>query len=86
METINPFFPNKNNHDNNINEILNDDEKIVKELNNDFQNSVSNLIILENSFIHHNKDYRNLSGPVQKAIAKCKHHPSVFRVAAEKIN
>lgn len=55
---------NENNHGTNFklvecDEILNDDEKIADELRNLFQNALSNIKILENSFIQ-SKDYHNL--------------------------
>ena len=55
---------NENNHGTNFklvecDEILNDDEKIADELRNFFQNALSNIKILENSFIQ-SKDYHNL--------------------------
>ena len=64
------FFSNKNNHGTNIklvegDKILKEDEKIVEELINFFQNYVSNL--QENSFIQ-SKDYYSLLDSVQRAI------------------
>ena len=55
---------NENNHGTNFklvegDEILNDDEKIADELRKLFQNALSNIKILENSFIQ-SKDYHNL--------------------------
>ena len=41
-----------------------------------FQNVASNLNIQESSFIQ-SKDYHHMPYPVQRAIAKYKHHPSV---------
>ena len=37
--------------------MLNEDEKITEELNNFFQNAVSNLNVQENSFIQRNHYY-----------------------------
>ena len=62
--------------------ILNDNEKIVEELNNFFQNAVSNLNIQEYSFIQ-SKYYHKLLDPVQRAIDKYKHHPSVLLIQSK---
>ena len=63
------FFSNKTNHGTNIklvegDKISREDEKIVEELNNLFQNYVSNL--KENLFIQ-SKGYYSLSDSVQRA-------------------
>ena len=53
MEKIRPFFSDKNNHGRNIklaDEILNDDEKTAKELDNFFQMLSLILSIQETSF------------------------------------
>ena len=47
--------------------MLNGNEKIVEELNNFFQNAVSNLNIQEYSFIQ-SKYYHKLLDPVERAI------------------
>ena len=54
--------------------ILNDNEKIVEELNNFFQN--------EYSFIQ-GKCYHKLLDPVLRAIDKYKHHPSVLLIQSK---
>ena len=63
-------------------EILIDDENISQELNSFYLNAVSNLNISENSFIRSN-DHHELSDPVQKAIAKYKHHPSILLIQSK---
>ena len=50
--------------------------------NDFFQNAVSNFNIQENSFIQSN-DYHNFSDPVQRDIAKYKHHPSVLLIQSK---
>lgn len=62
--------------------ILNDNKKIVEELNNFFQNAVSNLNIQEYSFIQ-GKYYHKLLDPVRRAIDKYKHHPNVLLIQSE---
>ena len=86
-KTIKPFFSNKNNHNTNIklvegDEILKEDEKTAKELNNLLQNPVFNSNIQEHSFFQ-SQDYHNLSDPIQRAIAKCKHHLSVLLIQSK---
>ena len=62
--------------------ILNDNEKIVEELNNFFKNAVSNLNIQEYSFIQ-GKYYHKLLDPVLRAIDKFKRHPSVLLIESK---
>ena len=45
-------------------------------LNEFFKNPVSNLGIIENSFII-NEKYQNISDPVQRDIVKFESHPSI---------
>ena len=57
------------------NELLQDNQKIADELNTFCKNEVSNVNINENTYIT-NHDSGNLSDQVDKAICKCKFHPS----------
>ena len=57
-------------------EVLQNDSKIAKKLNEFFKNAVSTLGITENSFII-NEEYENISDPVQRAIVKFESHPSI---------
>ena len=50
--------------------------KIGEKLNEFFKNAVSTLGINENSFVI-NEEYKNISGPVQRAIVKFESHPSI---------
>ena len=75
-KTIKPFFSDKGNYGDNIKlveeeQVLQNDSEIAEQLN-----VVSTLGITENSFII-NKEYENISEPVQRAILKFESHPSI---------
>ena len=55
---------------------MQNDSEIAQQLNEFFKNAVSTLGITENSFII-NKEYENISDPVQRAIVKFESHPSI---------
>ena len=55
---------------------MQNDSEIAEQLNEFFKNAVSTLGITENSFII-NKEYENISDPVQRAIVKFESHPSI---------
>ena len=57
------------------NELLQDNQKTADKLNTFCKNEVSNVNIYENTYII-NHDSGNLSDQVDKAICKCKFHPS----------
>ena len=80
-KTIKPFFSDKGNYGDNIKlveeeQVLQNDSEIAEQLNKFFKNAVSTLGITENSFII-NKEYENISDPVQRAIVKFESHPSI---------
>ena len=80
-KTIKPFFSDKGNYGDNIKlveeeQVLQNDSEIAEQLNEFFKNAVSTLGITENSFII-NKEYENISDPVQRAIVKFESHPSI---------
>ena len=52
------------------------DNESAEQLKEIFKNAVSTLGVIENSFII-NKEYENISDPVQRAIAKFESHPSI---------
>ena len=87
MQKIRPFFSDKNNHGTNIklvDEILNNDEKTAEELDNFFQNAISNFIYTRNLiYCIESKYYHNLSDPVQGAITKYKHHPNLLLIQSK---
>ena len=55
---------------------MQNDSEIAEQLNEFFKNAVSTLGITENCFII-NKEYENISDPVQRAIVKFESHPSI---------
>ena len=55
---------------------MQNDSKITKKLKEFFKNAVSTLGITENSFVI-NKEYENISAPVQRAIMKFESHPRI---------
>ena len=64
------------------NELLQDDQKIVDELNTFFKNVFSNLNINEKTYII-NHDSVNFSDPVDRAICKDKFHPSILLIKSK---
>ena len=83
-KTIKPFFSNKGNYGSQIklvekDEVLQDDDLIAKKLNKCFKNVVSTLNIKENRFIT-NRSSDDISDPIDKAIDKCKFHPSILSI------
>ena len=56
--------------------VLQNDSEIAEKFNEVFKSAVSTLTITENSFII-NKEYKNISDPVQRAIVKFESHPSI---------
>ena len=57
-------------------EVLQNNSKIDKKVNEFFKNVVFNLDVSENSFII-SEEYKNISDPVQRAIVKFESHPSI---------
>ena len=55
---------------------MQNDSEIAKQLSEFFKNAVSTLGITENSFII-NKEYENISEPVQSAVVKFESYPSI---------
>ena len=55
---------------------MQNDSKITNKLNEFFKNAVSTLGITENSFVI-NKEYENISAPVQRAIVKFESDPRI---------
>ena len=83
-KTIQPFFLNKVNYGSQIkfvekDEVLQDDDLIPKELNKFFKNAVSTLNIKENRIIT-NRSSDGVTDPVDKAIGKCRFHPSILLI------
>ena len=64
------------------NELLQDDQKIVDELNAFFKNVFSNLNINENTYII-NHESGNFSDLVDRAICKYKFHPSILLIKSK---
>ena len=81
---VKPFFSNKGDRGSNIQLVkdsksLQDDQKIADELNIFLKNAVSNLNIIDNTYIiNHNSG--NISHQVDKAICKYKFHPSILLI------
>ena len=83
-DTIKPFFSNKEIYGAHIklvekNEVFQDDDLIAKKLDVFFKNAVSTLNANGNTFIA-NRTLDALTDLIEKAIGKCKFHPSIFLI------
>ena len=80
LVTLRLFFSDKGNYGTNIKlaeeEVSQNDSEITEKLIEFFKNAVSTLGNTEKSFII-NEEYKNISDPVQHALAKFKFHPSI---------